>query len=227
MKPVDRPRKPSQTQQRWGKLGSVFPPRGDKEFHALVACLCVLFEDLRIEIAGIAADDLGKLDDCDKETRRLYFQRRSIATLHEFTNVLEGLGKLPGFQLVRAQFNRETERYWVRALRYFQKHKRYVERMRHNVGGHFGKQAAQSALQNLVPEAFGSLELAFYSWGGGGAKLRFAKEIAATATLRNVRGGTTDLKARKMMRHALVAYNYAVQATYCVTSCYLWERFGK
>src|ERR1039457_6675668 len=41
---------------RSGTLATVFSVRTDKELHALMACLCVLFEDLRIELSGVQAD---------------------------------------------------------------------------------------------------------------------------------------------------------------------------
>jgi hypothetical protein len=49
--------KPLRTHTRCGTLATVFSTH-EKELHALMASLCVLFEDLRIEIAGEAADDL-------------------------------------------------------------------------------------------------------------------------------------------------------------------------
>ena len=99
--------------------------------------------------------------------------------------------------------------------------------MRHNVGFHFGKQAAEAAVQNLLADAVGSVEVAFYSWGGGGAKLYFANEIAATAALRNVSGASSEVKARTMMRHAVAGYRYAARAVDCIIVTYLWERFGR
>jgi hypothetical protein len=220
-------RTPVQTQQRWGRLAGVFPAQGDTELHALIVCVCVLFEDLRLEIAGISEDSLFGLDECGKDGRRLYFQRRSIATLFEFTCVLEELELLPSFQPIRARFSDIAEYHWKRALKYFGKHKQYVQRMRHHVGGHFGKQAAQLAIRSIHSDSIGSLEIAFYSWGKGGAKLFFANELAATATLRHVSGENSDSKARKLVRHSIIAYRYAVRAVDCIIATHVWNRFGK
>ncbi|MCU1340273.1 MAG: hypothetical protein JWO19_5854 [Bryobacterales bacterium] len=219
-------KKPIQTQQRWGRLASVFSAQSGKELHALIAGACVLFEDLRIEIAGMSASDLGGLDECGKNGRRLYFQRRSMATLHEFTIAIEELDKLPSFQTIRERFSKIAQRHWKQALTYFRKHERYVARMRHHVGGHFGSQAAELAVQNLLPDVFGSLEIAHYESGRGGAKLFFASEIAATAVLRHVKGDGNQAKARKMMRRAIVGYRHAVRAVDCIIATYLWGRFG-
>ena len=56
-----RGKKPIQTSTRWGKVASIFSPRADKELHASIASLCVLFEDLRIEMLGQSEKDLGRL----------------------------------------------------------------------------------------------------------------------------------------------------------------------
>ncbi len=110
---------PIETRQRWGRLASVFSAQSDMELHALIAGLCVLFEDLRLEINGLAVDDLGRLDDCRKIARQLYFLRRSIATLHEFTGLLAELEQLSEFQPVRARFNEMARRHWARANKRF------------------------------------------------------------------------------------------------------------
>jgi hypothetical protein len=218
-------KKPLQTLTRCGRLAAVFSCRTEKELHALIACICVLFEDLRIEISGQSAIDLGGLDDCGRRARELYFLRRSMATLFEFTTALDELDRLESFQPVRKRFHKVADHHWRRALAYFRKHRQHITRMRHHVGGHFGKQAARLAISNLLPDAVGNIEIAFYN-GGGGAKLHFANEIAATAVLWNVRGATSTARAHKMMRHALVAYRHAAFAVDCVTSTYLWDRFG-
>jgi hypothetical protein len=207
-------------------VATVFSNRSGEDLHTLIACLCVLFEDLRIEVAGIAAKELGDLDECGKGGRQLYFLRRSMATLHEFASVLSEIDQLPSFQVVRAGFSTTSQRHWPRALTYFRRHERYIARIRHNVGGHFGKQAAALALANLLPNALGKLEIALYGQGGG-AKLFFTNEIAATATLLHVRGTNSEAKARRMIRHALVAFRHATFAVDCITANYLWDRFGK
>ena len=218
--------RPQKTLTRWGKLGTIFSARSEKDLHALIACLCVLFEDLRIEINGISESDLGRLDECGKNGRKFYFQRRSIATLHEFGEVLRDLENLPSFAPVKAHFSPMALRHWVRAIDCFQKYDRYVARLRNNVGGHFRRQAGIFAIENFWPDVTGKLELVHYG-DGGGAKLFFATGIATTATLRQVSGATSAAKARKLVRHSVVAYRHAVWAVNCIVNDYLWDRFGQ
>jgi len=148
-----------------------------------------------------------------------------MATLHEFTIALDELDRLPSFQPVRSAFNEVAQYHWARALKYFRKHESYVARMRHHVGGHFGKQAADLAVRNLDSGSIDSIEIVSYG-SAGGAKLLFASEIAATATLRNIKGDSSQAKARKMMRRAIVGYRHAVWAVDCIIRFYLWDRFG-
>lgn len=95
------------------------------------------------------------------------------------------------------------------------------------MGGHFGYQAAELAIQNLLPDAVGALEILFTTKGGKRARLFFANEIAATATLCHVPGDTIAAKSRSLYRHALFAYRLAGGAVDCITSTYLWEKFGR
>ncbi len=166
------------------------------------------------------------MDECTKPGRKLYFLRRSIATLYEFAAVIRELDQMPSFQIIRAEFDAVAERQWKRAVTYFQKYDRYVARLRNNVGGHFGSEAGESAIKNLLPDAVGRLEVRFTDRGGG-ATLFFATEIAATGTLCHVPGATIPAKARRLVRHALVAYRCATRAVDCIAVYYLWERFGR
>lgn len=211
---------------RSGTLATVFSVRTDKELHALMACLCVLFEDLRIELSGVQADDLGTLDECNKSGRKFYFLRRSIATLHEFATAIQELDQLPSFQAIKADFNVVVAKHWVSAVVYFKDHANYIARMRNNVGGHFGRASAKAAIAHLLPDAAGSLEVIFTNRGGG-AKLFFANEIVATGALYHVPGSCVSAKSRRLVRHALVAFRKATRAVDCIVYAYLWERFGR
>jgi hypothetical protein len=191
-----------------------------------MACLCVLFEDLRIEIAGQAAPDLDGLDECGAAGRRLYFLRRSMVTLHEFSTVLCELDRLPSFQPVRARFDRVAQTHWARAITYFQKHDNYIAQLRHHVGGHFRRKAAELAIKRLTRDSVGAIEVAFNAKSAG-AKLLFATELVATGTLRHVPGNTIPARARRLVRHAVVAYRKAAWAVDCITVTYLWDRFGR
>jgi hypothetical protein len=216
----------TRTISRQGNLSTVFSVASDKEMHALMAALCVLFEDLRIELSGQVEDNLLRMDECGKEGRRFYFLRRSIATLYEFSEVIQELDGLEAFQRIKAGFDDEVGKHWSNSVRYFKGQHGYIARLRNNVGGHFGKSAAKVALANLMPDASGGLEVTFTDRGGG-AKLFFAHEIAATGALGQVPAASIQAKSKKLVRRALVAYRKATWAVDCIAVAYLWDRFGR
>src|SRR5215472_3601775 len=94
------------SQMKFGNIRDVFRTHRKNPFDAHLARLCVLHEDLRIEIEGIRASNIPKLDVLEPRRdhldhpermgsyRRHYFLRRSIATLREFAE----LRKCPEFQ---------------------------------------------------------------------------------------------------------------------------------
>lgn len=215
--------KPLKTLQRWAKLSGVFS-KSDTKLNALLAPLCVLFEDLRIEIAGISSEDLPGMDECGKTWRRLYFQRRSFATLHEFGLVLHELQDIPSFQNNLITWDSRIQRQWDASQRYFKRHRTDLGLIRHNAGGHFQAGAGKQAVRNMDPGAVGSMEICEYS-GGGGAKLHFAGEVAATVVLSQVRGHTPEQKVRRMSKVSLIGYHHAVRAVDCLTVSLLWDRF--
>jgi len=184
-----------------------------------MAALCVLFEDLRIELTGQVEDNLLRLDECGKEGRRFYFLRRSIATLHEFSEVIQQLDGLQDFQRIKSGFDDEVGKHWKNSVEYFKRQHAYIARLRNNVGGHFGRSAAKVAIANLMPDASGGLEVTFTDHGGG-AKLFFAHEIVATGALGHVPGGTIQAKSRKLVLRALVAYRKATRAVDCIAVAY-------
>jgi len=73
-----------------------FPP-GDPVATA-VAMLCILREDLLLELLGIVSDGLPKLDDNSTGYRRTYFWRNSLRTLEEIRNVLNKLNAESSFR---------------------------------------------------------------------------------------------------------------------------------
>ena len=132
----------------------------------------------------MSADQLGRLDDVSGKLRSLYFLRRSIGTLHEFVEALRSLDACPEFDLIRKTFPPQAARLWQRSLKYLRDYEAIIARVRHHVGGHFGRQAAEQAVQHLVTDSTGALEVAIFADGLGGTKLGFASEIAATAPSR-------------------------------------------
>jgi hypothetical protein len=78
-------------------LREVFNDENERQFDAKLARVCVLFEDLRIEMRGVNEASMPTLDILDPEEenwfapeqvgryRKFYFIRRSLLTLYEFS----------------------------------------------------------------------------------------------------------------------------------------------
>jgi hypothetical protein len=78
-----------------------------------IARLCVLYEDLRIELAGSAEDRLYPLDLNAAQYRKMYFLRRSVATLLEVASALHKLDSDPEFKDLKRTFDKERLRQWT------------------------------------------------------------------------------------------------------------------
>jgi hypothetical protein len=80
------------------ELRQVFGPLSKSSFEAIAARLAVLYEDMRIELHGIAEESIAPLDQLDVRYRRIYFLRKSLATLREFAEAVRHLESCPKFQ---------------------------------------------------------------------------------------------------------------------------------
>ena len=116
--------------------------------------MAVLFEDMRIEIAGLAEREIKPMDIAGN--RVSYFLRRSIATLKEFAHAITDLDKLPEFGAVKGRFDAKSANNWNRSVRYFNRYGRtLITPVRHTIGGHFRHTSAEHAIENkfTVPKA--------------------------------------------------------------------------
>ncbi len=174
------------SQMRFGQLASVLRPCPKSQLHEHIARLCVLYEDLRVEMAGITQEEIGPLEAISEDKyRRNYFLRRSVATLREFAETYRLLSKCSDLQLLTKSFNQVAARRWERALSFFLKHESFFKLVRNDIGGHFGLNAAVYSLSTLGPTITGKIEYARYRDKGQGVKLHFASEIAARAYLKH------------------------------------------
>jgi hypothetical protein len=135
------------------RLSSVFRAGEDTQLSARIARLCVLYEDLRIEMYGMVAETLPDLDRTDADLRRHYFIRRSIATALEFADALKLLDGLPDFGRIKDSFDPWLKRRWDKGLRFFRAFEPLLRRVRNDIGGHLGNEAATYSVQHLLADA--------------------------------------------------------------------------
>ncbi len=225
--------RPLRSQLKYTTLTKLFPSSIDNPTNAQIARLCVLFEDLRIEITGFtlsasdiegAGPNVSAFDISGNKARALYFLRRSIATCFEFAEAVRLLDE-SSFQTIMSSFPVEEQNNWREAVLYFKNTERkFWKLIRNDVGGHFGTTAALFALESFLPGEDVTIEIRQVSSKGCTAILGFASEVAATALLRHLPGDTPDQKLKKLFEAVQMAYPLAIKAVEFIVGNHLWQR---
>jgi len=225
------PRRPAVLKRQYVKLRQIFPADFDPLTNSRIARVCVLFEDLRIEITGMyprvrgsqeSCNVLSRLDTAGSKFRELYFLRRSIGTCVEFAEALRLLDEAPSFKALIGRFSVPGQGTWCEAVKYFRQHEKFWKEIRNDVGGHFGSDAAKFAVESFLPGAEGSIEI-HDSCGKGGVILAFASEIVATALLRHLPGRDANEKVKALLDEVVTAYPHAVKAVECIVIEHMWR----
>ena len=155
----------------------------DKQhLHAHLVRLIVLYEDLRLELVGASEGEIELLDGTTVNFRKQHFMRAAIGTTIEFAEEFRLLNESGDFQDIRSKFASVHLAEWRQAIDFFAEHEPAIEKIRNDIGGHFGYPAALYAVQNLNPNAVGWIKLEL-NYGNHTGKIwyEFAEEIAATA----------------------------------------------
>lgn len=218
---------PASSLVRVRQLSDVFGNPSESNFAPILARLSALYEDLRIELYGIGEESLSPLDQLDVKYRRMYFLRKSLGTLSEFAQAIRHLENCPEFRLITSEFTPEIARFWKRASAFFKRNERTLKRVRNDIGGHFGLEAARFASQNLEIDAVNGIEMTEPFSGRGHVFLRFSGEVVATAMLRHAWGLNRDHKIKRLVRLARIGYQHATRCVHCIVFCHLWEKFGR
>ncbi|MGB0002453.1 MAG: hypothetical protein WBQ04_20210 [Candidatus Acidiferrales bacterium] len=209
---------------RMAALSKVFFTSGYlKDAHARMARLCVLYEDLRIEVKATAERSIPFLDVTCVQYRENYFLRRSIATLVEFAEAIRLLDECVEFQPIKKTFPTELKDRWKGGVRFFREREQFFEKVRNDVGGHFGLPAALFAIEHREGEAVEAIE----SSAETTIRLPFATDLVATALTRHLDGSSAEEKFSGLFKDIETGFRHATDCTHCVVFGYLWERFGK
>lgn len=178
-------------------LNSAFPASADP-VHAIepakaptldahLLALFVLYEDLRLEIEGLRALDLPGLDGTSIWVRRLYFHRRSFATIREVWEVVKSIDKnssLCALLLKKIQDKDPNVRTaWNRMVEHFGRTSEKLGRVRNDIGGHLSPNIVQWVMQQEAwAHEVGSAEVSLK----GGLRLEFVWLVGAIATIRQM-----------------------------------------
>jgi hypothetical protein len=162
------------------------------------------------------------MDRFDVNYRRVYFLRRSIATLLEFSEAIRHIQQSREFEPVARKLSKDPQlqEYWNKAVKFFGRYDGLLRKFRNDFGGHFGLEAARWSIQNVDSSSTDGIE------AGKLLYLRFAAEIAATAMQRQAAGTSREQKIRNLVRLSRLGYRHATRCEHCLITCYLWDKFG-
>jgi hypothetical protein len=182
----------------------------------------VLYEDLRIELMAIAQKSIRVLDATDRRYTKNYFLRRSIGTLVEFAEGLRLLDESKEFNGIKASFPPDIGERWNAAVAFFKDNKDFLQKIRNDIGGHFGEEAARFTISHLDTDAVGKMEIR-----GRHIHLHFAGELAATAAARHLPGRDGQQKFGALMKKCVAGYKQATTCVHSIAVIHLWARFGR
>jgi hypothetical protein len=217
---------------RRAQFWKVFPRRSDSVFDRSLARLSVLYEDLFLEVigAGMEPGTAPQMEPLGPAYRHVYFMRRAVATALEVKDVVEQIAVTPEFREIEARAVSSGDshyvREWVQPQNFFKSNRALLKKIRDDVGGHFGDQAAASALKVIGDDYSVGVKIEVDIEGRVRVLLPFAAELAATALLGNVPGATFADKMEVLrnllfgvVEHTVLAVQFLVEAT-------LWGRMG-
>lgn len=158
-----------------------FPPHDP--LAAKIARLCILREDLLIEMQGVYVEDIKELDESSPQSRRIYFLRNLIRTQMELSGALQTLLISPEFKDLLDKAPEEIQRAFCEAAAVIRKAHPAAKDVRNDICGHVRESAVQAALERIDPDSWDFLDV------GREANLthyKFAGELTAEILLKDV-----------------------------------------
>jgi hypothetical protein len=195
-----------------------------------VACLAVLYEDLRIELNGLkmGEEQLGDLDTLGWNYRFFYFLRRSLVTLCEFRGALTRIGMSPEFKEAKEGLAPHHRQHITDADRFFQEHADLLKNLRNDVGGHLKDRVVKFAaghLDNAVGKAV---------WNSSpegevlALELHFATDVVCQALCSKFEEGRDPrIELQRINNMIFTGFIHVQAAMYAIARAFLWDEFGR
>jgi len=187
----------------------------------MVAMLCVLREDLLLELRGITNKYIERLDDNGSGYRRSYFWRNSLRTLEEIQKVLTRLSFQGRFADAMAQEPEDVRTAFSQLRAELDTaHKEFLKDLRDTLSGHLDEKTIQIALDNMDPQ-----HEAFFQAGEivGKTHYKFAADLLWATLLHNIPENQHQEKAEWLLRRTS-RLSQAVKAIDDVVVCYMRDR---
>jgi hypothetical protein len=158
--------------------------------------------------------------------RKIYFLRRSIATLVEFASAIEMLDQRPEFRARKTRFDREVQERWDNAAKYFRDWKTFLSERRADFGGHFDHGSALHAVKEMHPDTVGKIVVVKHTTDEkGGVRLAYAMEIVGAAMTHRKPDDQGDREwFHEMFVVVRAGSNEAVKAVHALSIMHLLEK---
>jgi hypothetical protein len=163
------------------KLRKWFPPHDP--LASMIARLCILREDLQIEMKGVLTGDIAALDESSAGGRRIYFLRNLIRTQTELSSAIQRLMLTPEFKVLLQKAPLEIQKAFNNAVTVIGKAHPIAKDVRNDICGHVLEGAVHAALERIDFDVWGFLDV------GKTAEfthLKFAGEMTAEMLLKDV-----------------------------------------
>ena len=201
------------------RIGRWFPP--SDPVATAVAMLCILREDLLLELLGIVSEGLPKLDDNSEGYRRMYFWRNSLRTLEEIKNVLNKLNAESSFRDTLSEEPADVREAVRQAMRTLNKASdAFLRDLRNTIGGHLDEPLIQQALNDMDFRREGLVQLGDIR---GKIHYKFAGEILLAAVLGGVPPEQEQEKLEEILKRS-AELSSIVAAIDDVVACYARSR---
>lgn len=172
-----------------------------------VARLCILKEDLSIEMEGVVADKIENLDKTSINTRKLYFVRNSVRTLHEIVKAIDDLqkdkGKYKEFEQATSKLGDKLRNNFEDFFKMIADRKKEIIKLRNNLwGGHVGEPAMENTLQQLNIDRKGLLEYKERERSKGisiECRYRFASDLILAHSLDKMHPNDQEQEIRRLI----------------------------
>lgn len=134
-----------------------FPPRD--RFAACIARLCILREDLFLEMMGIWKTRIAVLDEHSALWRKMFFWRSLVKTIWEIRKTFETLNTIPEFKRVLQKQPVAWQKQYSKMVKLLNRHATLVEDVRNSLGGHVLSRTVEQALDGMSFDSFDYIEV--------------------------------------------------------------------
>jgi hypothetical protein len=190
--------------------------------------LIVLYEDLKLEVAGLHVPHDKEFDEVSRHYREMYFVRRAFATLWEMDSAFHKLNMLKEFKARKRCLDRRRLKAWTAAVMFFSKTKRFIDHQRNAYGGHVTDDLARFVLSKVeqTDDTVGALEVKISDDHTNHLVFKFAETIVSNALF--VDRGERDHAAflSESFQILMDAVKHAAHATQILADVYILPSFG-